>query len=323
MNSSTARKINPRAAKLALLLTLIAPMTVADYQKGLEAYQAGNYDVAYYEWINVATGNEKETHPAIRAESQYALAMLYWLGQGVSQDTSAAAVWLQEAAEINHAGAQTKLGFLYLQGDGVPQSNYEAFKWFQMAASQDDADAQYNLGVMYRDGLGVSANRKQSQYWFSKAAANGDAVSAGLLDTQPIEMDAPPPAEMQTEELAVAKDNPVEPEVTLTETEEPQQGRILSDEDWIRARNPEHFTIQVIALQKPDKLWSFMAENPDWSPFAIYQQQWKGRPLYVLVQGDYPEVADARAASRRFPTSIQDRGELWIRRFMMIQGLLQ
>ncbi len=153
----------------------------ADYQEGLDAYQKGDYDKALGEWLEVTRSPPEQVHPGVLAETYYAIAMLFWTGQGVPQDTSNAAKWLQQAAEMHHAGAQTKLGYLCSSGQGVPQSDFEALKWFQMAAWQGDADAQYNLGVLYREGLGVEPNQAKALEWFREAASNGDAESAKIV----------------------------------------------------------------------------------------------------------------------------------------------
>ena len=316
---------------------LLTSATQADYQTGLDAYQQGDFEKAHYEWIKVAVSKEGEAHPAVRAESEYALGMLYWLGQGVEQDTSAAAVWLREAAELDHAGAQSKLGYLYLSGEGVPHNDFEALKWLQMAAYKNDADAQYNLGIMYRDGMGVDPDPGQSMYWFRQAADNGDPVSAGIV-SDGVFMD---PAFDQS---ASAESAPIEstPEESTAEPGEPNAATdsagatpssgIIStppaaedkmpDENWIQERDSGHYTIQVIALQNPDKLQMFIGQHPDLAPFAIYQQQLKGKPIYVLIQGDYADVKQAQEAVRMFPSGFQKREELWIRRFIMVQGLL-
>jgi Sel1 repeat len=296
------------AGGLALLFVLagfaLPALIRADYQAGLDAHQQGDFEKAYSEWIKVASSKDGEAHPGERAEAQYALGMLYWLGQGVPQDTSAAAVWLRQAAELDHGGAQSKLGYLYLSGQGVPQNDFEALKWLKMATYKNDADAQYNLGVMYRDGLGVEPDTEQSMYWFRQAAENGDPVSTRIVSGNP-------PADEKGRS-------------PLAGDEDPQHlpGEAL-DEAWIRDRDPEHYTIQVIALLKLERLQTFMRQHAEWAPFAIYRQTYQGRPLYVLVQGDYPDVIQARAAAQEFPTDIQQRDKLWIRRFKMVQGLLQ
>jgi len=192
---------------------------------------------------------------------------------------------------MNHPSAQNKLGFLYSSGQGVRQSDFEAFKWWQMAANQGDADAQYNLGVMYRDGLGVESDAEKSMQWFREAASNGDPISSGII------------AKYEAESL------PIDPKT---------EGEI-----WIADRDPEHFTIQVIALSQPEKLYEIISEEPGLAPFAIYRQTSHKKPLWVLVQGDYPDINTARVALQAFPETIQQRNKLWIRRYGMVQRLLE
>ncbi len=69
-----------------LTLTLFTPPTQADYQTGLDAYNDGNYKTAMYEWKEVIATPPGEVSPATHAETNYAIGMLYWLGQGVKKD---------------------------------------------------------------------------------------------------------------------------------------------------------------------------------------------------------------------------------------------
>ena len=47
------------------------------------------------------------------------------------------------------------------------------------------------------------------------------------------------------------------------------------------------------------------------------------QPLWVLVQGDYPDLNSARHALQAFPEDLQKREKLWIRRFERVQKLLE
>ena len=326
------------APLLLMLCGLAASTAVADYEFGLDAYKHGDYLTALNEWLSVANSPEGSISPAIQAETLYAIAMLYWTGQGVEQDTVAAAGWLRRAAEMNHAGAQAKLGYLYSSGQGVKQSDFEAFKWFQMAARQGDADAQYNLGVLYREGQGVQRDEDQAMKWFREAAANGDAVSAELVaqsEAKPIPADTVlPPVALATAFLpaAVIPPSAVVPAAVKIVPLSPVQARAPTasktapldlGEAWIMRQDPTDYTIQVIALSQPGKLYVFLELNPHLSPLAIYRQSRYEKPLWVLVQGVYASVELARAAVREFPTSFQKRENLWIRRFEMIQRMVE
>jgi hypothetical protein len=381
-NNETRAKLT--ATMLTGLIITTTSQIQADYQSGLEAYQNGDFTTAIAEWKEEIETPLGTADPATRAETLYAIGMLFWLGQGVQQDTIESASWLELAAEMYHHDAQTKLAYLYSTGQGVRQSNFEALKWWQMAANQGNADAQYNLGVLYRDGVGVEPNGNESLKWFREAHSNGDTVSAGVIENYeqtgtlltihgtrlavepenlkwpsithlPAQVNQPPDAitladTAEDTELADSLDDAdsmvLEP---LVEHQKwpvavSQESQVIADditakiidsnemaatppdvsyEDWIRQRVPEHYTIQVIALSQPEKLHEYIRQHPQMAPFAIYTQTRYEQPLWVLVQGDYPDVESARRAVRSFPQDMQKRDKLWIRLFGMVQGLLE
>lgn len=284
-----------RGLLFTLALWLCSPALIADYQAGLDAYLAGDYETAIAQWQAVVEAPPGTVPQAVHAETLYAIGMLFWTGQGVQTDNIEAASWLLLAAEMGHPDAQNKLAFLYSVGQGVKQNDFAALKWWQMAASQGDADAQYNLGVAFRDGLGVTPNAEKSMMWFRESASNGDAVSAGIVAAQP-QADA-----AQTRAVASSK----------------------WDEDWLRQREPDRYTIQVIALSQSDKLQAYIETHEELAPFAIYSQTSYDKPMYVLVQGDYRDIDSARQAVMKFPEDMQKRDRLWVRRFEMVQRLLE
>jgi hypothetical protein len=320
--------IAPKRAPPYIVLLLLSQTAFPDYQSGLDAYNRGDYTLAITQWQAVVESPPGTVPPSIRAETLYAIGMLFWLGQGVQQDTRESASWLTLAAEMNHPGAQTKLGFLYSKGQGVRQSNFEALKWWQMAANQGDPDAQYNLGVLYRDGLGVEPNPEESMKWFREAAINGDPVSAGIIEQYEVtkKMDQYPGRSPLAGDQAINTNRPQPASTTIrpvSAATAPKPVPSMVDEDWIRQREPDHYTIQVIALSQPAKLQHYIQQHQDWAPFAIYGQTRYETPLWVLVQGDYVDLESARQAIRAFPQDMQARENLWIRRFHMVQGLLE
>ena len=107
-------------------------------------------------------------------DAQCALAWLYQVGEGVSQDSAAAIDWYIKAAEQGDPKAQCNLGFIYQVGEGVPKDDIQASVWFRMAAEQNCALAQYNLGSMYLCGHGVAQNYSEGHFWHFEAAKQGE-----------------------------------------------------------------------------------------------------------------------------------------------------
>jgi len=111
---------------LPVLALLIAPYASGqDFDKGVDAYDTGDYAAALQEFRPLAEqGN---------ASAQYNLAVMYERGQGVPQDYKEAVKWWRLAADQDHAAAQYSLGLMYGYGQGVPQDYKEALKWYQLS----------------------------------------------------------------------------------------------------------------------------------------------------------------------------------------------
>ena len=132
----------------------------ANYQEGVTALEAGDYETAMKRFRSAA----EEGH----AGAQAALGELYVRGKGTDRDALEAAKWYRLAAEQGHVDAQVTLGWMYNAGTGVPQNFTEAIKWFRLAADQGHPGAQNNLGVLYRQGRGETNDVKTAAVWFKK-----------------------------------------------------------------------------------------------------------------------------------------------------------
>ena len=156
---------------LATVLSLaFTQVTAQDFNKGLEAAQAGDFATALKEWQPLAEqGN---------ASAQYNLGLMYSNGDGVLKNNSEAFKWYRLSAEQGNASAQNNLGFMYNRGNGVLKDTSEAAKWYRLSAEQGIASAQNNLGIIYANGEGVLQDNITSHMWYNIASANGN-VEAG------------------------------------------------------------------------------------------------------------------------------------------------
>ena len=152
---------------LSLSLSFVAWMDLPqNYNEGLAAHQAGDYNTALKEWRPLAEqGN---------AITQYNLALMYKNGEGIAEDNVEAAKWYQRAAEQGYASAQNNLGLKYAQGEGVSEDYAEAIKWWRLSAEQGNTLAQNGLGVLYETGEGVRQDNIQAHMWFNIASSIGD-----------------------------------------------------------------------------------------------------------------------------------------------------
>ena len=98
---------------------------------------------------------------------------------------------------------------------------------------------------------------------------------------------------------------------------------IFLPENWILAQDPNLYTIQVIGLRSKPDLEDLVRGYDKLAPFASYKSQRDSRPLYMLLQGVYPNVEAARAARDNFPKAIQKPKNVWIRKYGKIQELIR
>lgn len=147
------------------LIIVAFVIQAADFERGLAAYNSGDYETAFKEWQPLAEqGN---------ANAQFNLGIMYDNGWGVAQDPQYAANWYLKAAQQGYVQAQFNLGVAYSFGEGVPHDDCEAVKWYRRAAEQGNADAQHGLGLQYALGKGVEQDFLMSYIWLNLAATQG------------------------------------------------------------------------------------------------------------------------------------------------------
>ena len=125
---------------IAVLLGSAGISWSADFQKGLAAYDSGDYATALREFEPLAEQGD--------AGIQNFVGAMYNKGQGVPQDDKTAVKWYRLAAEQGNADAQYNLGVMYATGKGVKQDNIYAHMWGNIAATNGN-----ELGAKLRDNF--------------------------------------------------------------------------------------------------------------------------------------------------------------------------
>ena len=139
------------ALAAALVTTLAGSMALADFDKGIAAYQANDLPLAYKEF----RASADEGH----ADSQYNVALMYEKGIGVAKDEKEAVVWYGKSAALGNSAAQFNLGVMYENGRGTAVDFAKAREWYSKASVQGDPLAIGNLGMLYIRGQGVKENK--------------------------------------------------------------------------------------------------------------------------------------------------------------------
>ena len=122
-----------RLVLVAFALFLASPVP-ADFQTALDAYNTGDYETAYREWLPLA---EQDS-----AAAQFNIGLMFDAGEGRDQDFKTAAEWYTRAAENNFTRAQFRLGEMYEAGTGLERDLVQARKWFAIAAESHYPNAK-------------------------------------------------------------------------------------------------------------------------------------------------------------------------------------
>jgi TPR repeat protein len=167
----------PHLALIALLLPLLSPPLLADYETGLRAYKHNNFTSARTEFFHEAMLGH--------AGAQFYLGEIHEGGVGVTVDYANAFKWYHSAARQEHPHAQRRLAYLYSLGLGTDQDEAKAFTWYLRSADNGDVLAQLEVGLRYRQGKGTGRNPLQAYKWLTISASYGDPdalTERGLLD---------------------------------------------------------------------------------------------------------------------------------------------
>lgn len=112
-------------------------MTESIQDKGLLAFEQGNYEVAFEEWLKLA----EQQHP----QACHNLAMLYESGMGVEENRDLAQMWCEKAAHLGLPSAQHHLGYFLWDTDAIA-----ALDTWEQAAQAGVAAAQFDLAIVVR-----------------------------------------------------------------------------------------------------------------------------------------------------------------------------
>ena len=130
--------------KTLILAAVVAFMPLGafsqDFQAGADAYERGDYETALREWRPLA---EQGYAPA-----QNNLALMYYHGQGVTQDYAEAVRWYRKAAEQGDALAQSNLSTMYYLGESLTQDYVTAHMWANIAAAGGNDTAAANRDIV-------------------------------------------------------------------------------------------------------------------------------------------------------------------------------
>ena len=156
--------MKPVALVIAALFSLaFTPLVAQDFEKGVAAYNSGDYSTAAREFTPLANQGDEV--------AQYNLGLMYYNGKGVPQDYAEAARLYRLAADQGYAKAQNNLAVMYEMGHGLKQDNVMAHMWYNLAsANGSDKSAEWRDE---RAGLMTSADVSKAQAMARECMSSG------------------------------------------------------------------------------------------------------------------------------------------------------
>ena len=132
---------------------------LADFATGLDAYQKGDFAVAFQSWLPLAEQGS--------AAAQFNVGLLYYDGKGIRQDYAQAANWFLLSAEQDYTKAQHDLGAMYGAGKGLKRDYVQAYKWLNICAAKGDKGCadQRDQVAKKLNASKLSEAQRQSSDW--------------------------------------------------------------------------------------------------------------------------------------------------------------
>jgi uncharacterized protein len=166
------------------ILILSSNAALSGFDDGTADYRVGNYEDAFKEWSDAAHQGD--------VDAQYNLGCLYVRGEGISQDKTLAADWLQRAADHGDLDAATWLLFSntltedlrkkYFSMRLKPTNRFRLTFVTQLDNGQlhrrpcstdakNGAQIEFSLGQMYEMGTpGFPQDDRQAAEWYRRAS---------------------------------------------------------------------------------------------------------------------------------------------------------
>lgn len=219
----TLRSLKFLAFTLSLNL-VITLATAADLQRGLDAYQSGDYATALAQFEPLAEQGD--------SVAQFSLGVMYDNGEGVIQDYEQAFSWFQRAAEQGHPRAQGHLGRMYFLGRGVDEDLVQAYIWFNLAVAQGDDRfglSQKSRKLAEEKMTDAELKEAQEKSWdymkkyvepFRQTGPDDGTTQVAAAQTSDTD---PPPEEPVTEDPPEASTDSDQPTPSVEQVEQTQQ----------------------------------------------------------------------------------------------------
>lgn len=124
--------------KLAIAFALLSSISAhAGFQEAVQAYYAGNYEVALKEYQAIAEQGD--------ARGEFGIGYMHHYGHGVPRNQAEAIKWFRLAASHGDVSARQYLAIMHHKGEGVEKDLVAAHMWYALFSrdAPNDRDRAY------------------------------------------------------------------------------------------------------------------------------------------------------------------------------------
>lgn len=266
---------------------LTGPVGAASLDQGIAAFRSQDYAEAFEVFDTLSRQGD--------SRAAFYLSLLYSKGLGVIPNPEYSLQLLQQAAEAGEPMAQYNLGNQYTRDGPLGYHPRLALAWWQKAAAQGLVLAQHNLGSLYALGKGVEQDLDKARYWYAEAAKNGSQRSAEAIR----ELDRVAGARSDASRI------PAKPAAPHARVE-------LVTTEWIDARLPNRYTLQVAAVRERKDIERLIGRYQWRRDLLLYPILAGKQKVWALGYGVFSGAGPARKAITELPAQVR-AGQPWPR----------
>ena len=197
----------------------------------------------------------------------------------------------------------------------------------------DDGDANGNadpsVDFNYEDEEGGSHLAQQSSAKpvvpiESQKTVSAKPESAKPTSTKPASATPAPKQEKWIAEAIESKPKPAPKPVPKPAPDRAPKAEVSASKPldaraaWLMSLPKQHYSVQLLGAKELSTVHRFLALYPSLQNLVYYKTTRNGAPWYVVVQGNYPDYASAKAATQKYPEKLRKQGP-WIRKVEAIQ----
>lgn len=194
----------------------------------------------------------------------------------------------------------------------------------QQTASQTNSnpDDSQQTNNHYQNLSNAAQNPQQQPAAQQTAQPVSQQTASQQMATQPATQTVQPdePVVQPTSTPVVkkaAKHNVKKASIKSTQLHTKAGGALTATEGELLKINPNYYTLQLLGSHKKSDIIAFMRQHKLQNEAVYFHTYFNGQDWYVLISGDYPTLAQAKAARAKLPASLRVLNP-WIRNFASV-----